>query len=198
MGVFAAHDQTFLGATVGRRWKLFRPFVQDNWRVTNNLTVNVGLAWAFVTPETEVENRQANFDSASLTWFVPSGSPGGCSPTAVGAVLPFPCVATNGRVGIQFDKTALEPRIGLAWKPMGSLKTAIRAGYAIYHDSAWNQGGQGTLAESALLCGSGSQHFRPQLWQHRRLALRWLPYSDGTGWPAAASVHSGRARRLHL
>jgi hypothetical protein len=26
---------------------------------------------------------------------------------------------------------------------MGSEKTAIRAGYAIYHDSAWNQGGQG-------------------------------------------------------
>ena len=26
---------------------------------------------------------------------------------------------------------------------MGSTKTAIRAGYAIFHDSAWNQGGQG-------------------------------------------------------
>jgi len=38
LGVFAAHDQTFLGATTGRRWKLFRPFVQDNWRVTQNVT----------------------------------------------------------------------------------------------------------------------------------------------------------------
>ncbi len=139
MGVFAAHDQTFLGATVGRRWKLVRPFVQDNWRVTNNLTVNLGVAWALVTPETEVENRQANFDSATLTWFVPKGSPAGCAPT----ILPFPCVSSDGRIGIQFDKTAFEPRIGLAWKPMGSQNTAIRAGYAIYHDSAWNQGGQG-------------------------------------------------------
>ncbi|PYQ42178.1 MAG: hypothetical protein DMG99_09465 [Acidobacteria bacterium] len=34
-GIFAAHDQTFLGGTTGRRWKLFRPFVQDDWRVTN-------------------------------------------------------------------------------------------------------------------------------------------------------------------
>jgi len=139
LGVFAAHDQTFLGATVGRRWKLVRPFVQDNWRVTNNLTVNLGLAWALVTPETEVENRQSNFDSVSQTWFVPKGSPGGCSPS----ILPFPCVASDGRIGIQFDKTALEPRIGLAWKPLGSQDTAIRLGYAIYHDSAWNQGGQG-------------------------------------------------------
>jgi hypothetical protein len=135
MGVFAAHDQTFLGATTGRRWKLVRPFVNDTWRVTPNLTATIGLAWALATPETEVQNRQANFDIRSLKWFVPKGSPAlsGCAT----------CVASDGSVGIQFDKTALEPRIGLAWKPMGSDKTAIRAGYGIFHDSAWNQGGQG-------------------------------------------------------
>ena len=135
LGVFAAHDQTFLGATTGRRWKLFRPFVQDNWRVTSNLTLNLGFAWALATPETEVQNRQANFNVQNLMWYVPKGSPGigGCTV----------CIPTDGRVGIQFDKTTLEPRIGFAWKPMGSEKTAIRGGYGIVHDSAWNQGGQG-------------------------------------------------------
>ena len=135
MGVFAAHDQTFLGGTTGRRWKLIRPFVQDDWRVTNNLTVNLGLAWALATPETEVQNRQADFNIQNLKWYVPKGSP------AISACTS--CITTDGRVGVQFDKKALEPRIGLSWKPMGSDKTAIRAGYAIYHDSAWNQGGQG-------------------------------------------------------
>jgi hypothetical protein len=132
---FAAHDQTFLGAETGRRWKLFRPFVQDDWRVTNNLTVNVGLAWALVTPETEVANRQANFNYSTGMYYVPRGSTelSGCSN----------CIATDGRVGIQFQKTALEPRIGLAWKFLGNQSTVLRAGYAIYHDSAWNQGGQG-------------------------------------------------------
>jgi hypothetical protein len=135
LGVFAAHDQTFLGATTGRRFKLFRPFVQDNWRVSPNLTVNIGFAWALVAPGIEVRHRQANYDIRTLKWFVPAGSPGitGCTN----------CVITDGRVGIQFDKTALEPRIGLAWKPLGGDKTVIRAAYGISHDSSWNQGGQG-------------------------------------------------------
>jgi hypothetical protein len=135
MGNFAAHDQTFLGATVGRRWKLVRPFVQDDWRITPNLTLNLGLAWALVTPETEIENRQSNFDWVTKEFYVPKGSPGlsGCTN----------CIPSDGRVGVQFDKTAFEPRFGLAWKPMGSDKTAVRLGYAIFHDSAWNQGGQG-------------------------------------------------------
>ena len=135
MGVFAAHDQTFLGGTTGRRWKLIRPFINDTWRVTPNLTASIGFAWALATPETEVENRQANFDIASLKWYLPKGSPQLSNCTT--------CVSSNSAVGIQFDKTALEPRIGLAWKPMGSDKTAVRAGYGIFHDSAWNQGGQG-------------------------------------------------------
>jgi hypothetical protein len=135
LGVFAAHDQTFLGATTGRRWKLVRPYFQDDWRVSSNVTVNLGLAWALATPETEAENRQANFNVQNLMWYVPKGSPNlsGCTV----------CIATDGRVGIQFDKTALEPRIGISWKPMGSDKTAVRLGYGIFHDSAWNQGGQG-------------------------------------------------------
>jgi hypothetical protein len=135
MGVFAAHDQTFLGATTGRRWKLVRPFVQDDWRMTKNLTVNIGLAWSLATPETEAQNRQSNYNIQNLKWYVPKNSPAlsGCTN----------CIATDGRVGIQFDKTALEPRIGFSWKPMGGDKTVLRAGYAIFHDSAWNQGGQG-------------------------------------------------------
>ena len=127
------HDQTFLGATTGRRWKMYRPYVQDDWRVTNNLTLNLGFAWSLTTPITEAEGRQANFDYATGQYLV-TGSLSGCTG----------CVHTGGNVGVQFDKTALEPRIGLAWKPMGSQNTAIRAGYAIFHDSAWSQGAQGT------------------------------------------------------
>jgi len=128
------HDQTYFGATTGRRWKLFRPYIQDDWRITPNLTLNIGVAYALVTPITEAGNRQANFDIASGKMFVAGPADiTGCS---------F-CVRSDGRVGIQMDKSAVEPRIGIAWKPFGLQNTAVRAGYAIFHDSSWNQGAQG-------------------------------------------------------
>jgi Carboxypeptidase regulatory-like domain len=137
MGLYggAIHDQTFKGATTGRRWKMFRPYVQDDWRITPNLTANIGLAWALVTPITEAQNRQANFNFTTGRYLV-----AGSSSIIAGCSI---CAHTDGSVGLQFDKTAFEPRIGLAWKPLGSQNTAIRAGYAIFHDSSWNQGAQG-------------------------------------------------------
>jgi hypothetical protein len=128
------HDQTFLGATTGRRWKMYRPYIQDDWRVTPNLTLNIGLAWALTTPITESGNRQANLDLASGKMLVAGNvSIAGCT---------F-CVRSNAAAGVKLDKTAFEPRIGLAWKPLGSQNTVVRAGYAIFHDSSWNQGAQG-------------------------------------------------------
>jgi hypothetical protein len=140
----ALHDQTFKGATTGRRWKLFRPYVQDDWRVTSNLTLNLGLAWALVTPITEDQNRQANFEFKTGTFLIPGQN-------------------SDSRVGVQMDKTAFEPRIGLAWKPFGSQKTAVRAGYAIFHDSSWNQGGQGLWENPPFFKESSFASFFPDL-----------------------------------
>ena len=148
----AIHDQTFLGATTGRRWKMFRPFVQDDWRVTPNLTLNLGVAWALVTPVTEADNRQANFNFLTGKYLVAGPAVAGCTT----------CLRSDAAAGIQFDKSAVEPRIGLAWKVLGSQKTAFRAGFAIFHDSSWNQGAQGLwmnppyLAESDNFSGLSS------------------------------------------
>src|SRR5260221_12785764 len=120
----AIHDQTFKGAIPGRRRKHYRPFVQDDWRIPSNLTLNLGFAWTLATPVSEVGNRQANFNFATGQFLIAG-------------------VNSDSRVGIEFDKRAVEPRIGLAWKPFGKDTTAVRAGYAIYHDIAWSHGAQG-------------------------------------------------------
>jgi Carboxypeptidase regulatory-like domain len=154
----AIHDQTYLGATTGRRWKMFRPFVEDDWRVTPSLTLNLGLAWALVTPVSEVKNRMANFV------FAGGGSLNGkylvAGPPVPGCMT---CVHSDAAAGVQFDKTAVEPRIGLAWKVLGSQRTALRAGYAIFHDSSWNQGAQGLWMNPPYLAESDNFNYFPGL-----------------------------------
>jgi Carboxypeptidase regulatory-like domain len=122
--VYGAHDQEFDGGVTGRRWKMYRPYVEDTWRVGKNLTLNLGLAYAMVTPISEVANRMADFNPANGQFLI-AGQNAGSS------------------AGIQMDWTALEPRLGAAWKPFGGSNTVVRGGYAIFHDSSWNQGAQG-------------------------------------------------------
>jgi len=134
------HDQNFDGDITGRRWKLFRPFVQDDWRVSRDLTLNLGLAWALATPISEATGRMADFipTATSYQWLIPTP---GCTAAlqALGQCQPY----VGPGAGVKMDFTAFEPRIGAAWKVLGSDKTVLRGGYAIYHDSAWSMGAQG-------------------------------------------------------
>jgi hypothetical protein len=121
----AEHDQTFNGTVIGRRWKLFRPFVQDDWRVTKDLTLNLGLAWDLTSPITEAHGKLANYDPYTNSMLIANEN------------------YVSGSAGVNRNWTAFEPRLGLAYKILGSDKTVLRAGYAIYHDSAWSMGAQG-------------------------------------------------------
>jgi Carboxypeptidase regulatory-like domain len=120
----ALHDQEFGGGNTGRRWKLYRPFIQDDWRVSKSLTLNLGVAYAMMTPQTEVGNRMADFDPATGNFLIAGQNAGATA-------------------GIRMDWTAVEPRLGLAWKPFGRDNTVVRGGYGINHDSSWNMGAQG-------------------------------------------------------
>jgi hypothetical protein len=139
----AIHDQTFNGPVTGRRWTIYRPFVQDDWRITKDLTLNLGLAWDLTTPITEVHGRLANYVPATGQLLI--ANQGGVSSSA----------------GVNMNWSAFEPRLGAAWKVFGSDKTVLRGGYAIYHDSAWSQGAQGLwqnppfLGESDAFASAG-------------------------------------------
>ena len=47
--------------TWGQRKTIYGFYFQDDWRVTDSLTLNLGLRWEYHTPLVEVEDRQANF-----------------------------------------------------------------------------------------------------------------------------------------
>ncbi|HEX7359539.1 MAG TPA: carboxypeptidase regulatory-like domain-containing protein, partial [Bryobacteraceae bacterium] len=101
------------GGTWGQRSSYFAAFYQDDWRVTPNLTLNLGLRWEVHTPWVEVHNRQANFDLVT-------GQESIAGQNGASRAL------YNQYNGI----TNFQPRVGFAFTPGGG-KTVIRAGYTL-------------------------------------------------------------------
>lgn len=117
------HDLEFAGAVTGRRWKQWRPYVQDEWRITNKLSLQLALAWNYMTPTVEEHNRLSNFDFATGKLLVAGQN-------------------ANSSAGIQPYYGGWEPRIGFTYSPFSS-KNVVRAGYAVMHDGGWNLGAPG-------------------------------------------------------
>jgi hypothetical protein len=103
------------GGTWGQRSTTYAAFIQDDWKVSSKLTLNLGLRWNLQTPWDEVHNRQTNFQEYT------------------GAVL------LSGQTNLFNDNNALynqyngianfQPRIGLAYSP--DEKTVLRASFGV-------------------------------------------------------------------
>ncbi len=113
------------GGWRARDW-LFAFFGQDDWRVKDNLTVNLGLRYENRTPWTELHNRQVNvnINTGALEFVGNYAVPTGIVGTNGASAGLYP--ATNGLLDFQ-------PRIGFAWSPKmwGEGKTVIRGGFSI-------------------------------------------------------------------
>ena len=96
-------------------------FVQDDWRVRGNLTVNLGLRYEFIAPFREAHDQLANL----ITQFDAQGNFTGV--TVAGPGGPY------GRALVHPDRDNVAPRVGIAWKPFGS-KTVVRTGYGINYN----------------------------------------------------------------
>src|SRR5580658_7574858 len=176
--VYGAHDQEFDGGVTGRRWKMYRPYVEDTWRVGKNLTLNLGLAYAMVTPISEVANRMSDFDPATGQFLV-AGQNAGSS------------------AGIKMDWTALEPRLGAAWKPFGN-STVFRGGYAIFHDSSWNQGAQGLWQNPPYYAESDNYGTSPMAQGFQTFSSPPNPSTfTGTIWSQNRDFKQGRIQQFN-
>jgi len=160
------HDQNYNGDITGRRWTIFRPYIQDDWRVNKDLTLNLGLAWAMVTPITEEAGRTSNL--------IPSTGQ----------------LVIGGSGGVNMDWTALEPRVGAAWKVLGSDKTVLRGGYAIYHDSAWSMGAQGLWQNPPFAAESFGIQFGGCSFATAACALTYGK-TPGAGFPGGVGLSDG-------
>jgi hypothetical protein len=112
------------GGWRARDW-LFAGFAQDDWRVKDNLTFNLGLRYENRTPWTELHNRQVNvnINTGALEFVGNYPVPTGIVGTNGASAGLYP--ATNGLLDFQ-------PRIGFAWSPAGGGgKTVVRGGFSI-------------------------------------------------------------------
>jgi hypothetical protein len=100
-------------------------FVQDDYRVTPRLTLNLGARYEYATPPREIENRLANFDPQTGTMiFAKDGD-------------------TSDRALVYPDRNNFAPRAGFAYTP--AAKWVVRGGYGVFYTHTVRQGREGML-----------------------------------------------------
>ncbi|PYV24260.1 MAG: hypothetical protein DMG24_12015 [Acidobacteria bacterium] len=129
---FPSSGQTILGDDSGLFYRNnVRWWVNDQFRVGQNLTLDLGLRWEYDGPECEKYNRLDNFDPATGTVII-AGSPYS-GESGSKAFFGFPVRGANCST-INRDLNAYAPRLGFAYSLPGHSDTVIRGGYGIFDD----------------------------------------------------------------
>ena len=154
--------------------------MQDDFRVTNKLTINAGLRWDVYVPWIEVDNRQSNFDEVTGRFIVASDN----------AVVDGVEV---GRYLQTYSKKDLAPRLGMAYDVRGDGRTIIRGGFGVY----WNFSPGGTSSSKAqnppfLQSTAADDHARPD---HPARAGRPAAAAGGRPEPSVGRHHAVDLRR---
>jgi hypothetical protein len=119
----------------GNSWDLY---LQDEWKLRSNLTLQLGGRYEYLSPFTELYDHIANLDLSPGVLNPSLGTP------SVAVVLPGEMGPFGGGFPaslIKPDRRDFAPRVGLAWKPLS--KTVVRAGYGINY----NTGGYQRIAQ---------------------------------------------------
>jgi hypothetical protein len=136
----------------------FEPFVQDNWKVTRRLTLNLGLRYSWFPQPSAMHNVLSSVDPIGNRIVVASDSQGRIQTGAQQvASLVFPLfqdiIVPSSKVGLdntlrQSNDRNFGPRLGLAWQPGGGL--VVRAGYGIIYSLFQGVQYEGTVAGANL------------------------------------------------
>jgi len=152
----------------------FSMYIEDDWRLKRNLTVNIGLRYEYFQPYKEIDGQQANFffnSTPALNIATSGGVETGATPSvtgtylipAISAAAAYSTIHTNGfdialtkdGMSILTDQNPrlqtaplvnLAPRLGVSWSL--DPKTVVRAGYGIFYGGLESLGYWGNLGEN--------------------------------------------------
>jgi hypothetical protein len=129
------NGETIAGTDGQRDWIEYQYtlYVQEDWRVRENFTVNLGVRYAPTSNPTEINGK--------MTHIIPVPAFLGSVPCTIGTAncSAIGTVLTNAFTPVDrvYDRNAslknIAPRIGFAWDPTGDYKTSIRGGWGIFH-----------------------------------------------------------------
>src|SRR5262249_51740292 len=121
----------------GYRWTNGAAFVQNDWKVRPDLTVNLGLRYSVQAPRTEVSDLQGVF-RPELAKVFPLAQPLTLADGTVLTSALVPPFAYSGRGGrsrsiFPIEWTDVEPRLGFAWAMPSGPRLIVRGGYGVSH-----------------------------------------------------------------
>ncbi|MBX5494152.1 MAG: TonB-dependent receptor [Bryobacteraceae bacterium] len=111
---------------IGLRQRMHFAYVQDDWKVTDKLTLNLGLRYEFATPQWERNNILSNFDPATVSLIQASDG------------------SIYNRALVEPDRNNFAPRFGAAYKI--SSKWVVRGGVGISYIHFNRLGGENLLS----------------------------------------------------
>lgn len=149
------YENTVSNVTNMQQYRWYRAgYVQDDWKVTPRLTVNLGLRYDHFDPFTDKHNAQANFNitakgfsvdssgqghgTGTALYEIPKGVNAQLNPTftSIAAKDNLSIVASNNPALANAQKLNFAPRIGFAFS--FTPKTVVRAGYGIFYGGLQN------------------------------------------------------------
>ncbi len=139
LGRANSYTETNIDITSHLRFQMYEAFLQDDWKVRPNLTLNLGLRWSAIVQPYDVNDVLTNFDpskfDASRAFQISSANVRvpGTGDTLNGLII----AGQNSPFGRRVTETQWNnfgPRAGFSWDPFGDGTTAVRGGYGKYFD----------------------------------------------------------------
>ena len=131
----------------------YAAYITDDWRLSPSFTMNLGVRWEYESPISERLDRLVNLDVApdftAVAPVVAADASGAITGTRYPDSLLHP------------DRSGIQPRLGIAWRPIPGSSLVVRAGYGIYRNTNVYQSIATVLAQQPPLSTSFSVATNP-------------------------------------